>query len=154
MGDWQQRVETHRLFHDQPRRLGWFCQIVLSQKTLRWCQWSRWGSWSAFGSRHHSLNYTTNQILNGKARTATYFFFKEERLMICNQSHFGIFNNPFIQIEYEVWMYWVRRQKTITKLQIFAPWWQSYFFRYNKWLLKKNSTLFLYLFTSYCSVWI
>ena len=151
MGDWQQRVETHRLFHDQPRRLGWFCQFVLSQKTPIG-QWRRGGSWIAFGSRHNSLkNYTTNQILNGKARSATYFF---QRRTIDDVSIISaFFNNPFIQIEY-VWMNWVRRKKTITKLQIFAPWWQSYFFRYNKWLLKKNSTLFLYLFTSYCSVWI
>jgi len=38
----------------------------------------------------------------GKQEPPLIFFFKEERLMICNQSHFGIFNNPFIQIEYEV----------------------------------------------------
>ena len=144
MGDWQQRVETHRLFHDQPRRLGWFCQFVLSQKTPIG-QWRRGGSWIAFGSRHNSLkNYTTNQILNGKARSATYFF---QRRTIDDVSIISaFFNNPFIQIEY-VWMNWVRRKKQLRSCK-FSRHDDSHIFRYNKWLLKKKFTLFLYLFTS------
>ena len=98
-----------------------------------------------------SKNYTTNQILNGKARSATYFF---QRRTIDDVSIISaFFNNPFIQIEY-VWMNWVRRKKKQLRSCKFSRHDDSHIFRYNKWLLKKKFTLFLYLFTAYHSVWI